>query len=286
MIPVVYSEQMVAKNSSFSPSAEKPMAVMEDWLRQGFPLEILPPEPVSPEQFSLAHDPEYVRRVLELLSPNGFGNYSKEVAASLPYTTGSLLGAARTALKSRRVACSPSSGFHHARYSGGAGYCTFNGLMVTAMVLRNERLASRIAILDCDQHHGDGTENIIEIVGARDWIYHYSCGALFGRVEQAEYFPLMLERVLEGMKDYDILLYQAGADPHINDPLGGWLTTEQLYERDRLVFSLAQKYELPIVWDLAGGYRRDGAGSIEPVVETHRNTMWACYEVYEEIDVP
>ena len=36
---------------------------------------------------------------------------------------------------------------------------------------------------------------------------------------------------------------QAGADPHIDDPLGGWLTTRQLFERDRLVFDVTAKLE-------------------------------------------
>jgi hypothetical protein len=40
------------------------------------------------------------------------------------------------------------------------------------------------------------------------------------------------------MADCDVLLYQAGADPHINDPLGGWLTTAQLRERDRIAGAL------------------------------------------------
>jgi acetoin utilization deacetylase AcuC-like enzyme len=40
------------------------------------------------------------------------------------------------------------------------------------------------------------------------------------------------------MADCEVLLYQAGADPHINDPLGGWLTTAQLRERDRIAGAL------------------------------------------------
>jgi acetoin utilization deacetylase AcuC-like enzyme len=39
----------------------------------------------------------------------------------------------------------------------------------------------------------------------------------------------------------ELLLYQAGADAHINDPLGGWMTTEQLARRDHIVFTEAAR---------------------------------------------
>ena len=71
-----------------------------------------------------------------------------------------------------------------------------------------------------------------------------------------------------------------GADPHINDPLGGWLTTEQLAERDRLVFSAAKRLGIPIAWNLAGGYQIDEDGGISKVIEIHNNTMLACTETY------
>ena len=49
------------------------------------------------------------------------------------------------------------------------------------------------------------------------------------------------------------MIYQAGADPHIDDPLGGILTTKQMSWRDRQVFE--QLGHKPLVWNLAGGYQ-------------------------------
>jgi hypothetical protein len=59
--------------------------------------------------------------------------------------------------------------------------------------------------------------------------------------------------------DCDVLLYQAGADPHIDDPLGGWLTDAQLAQRDRLVFETCRELGLPVAWNLAGGYQSAAA---------------------------
>ena len=49
-----------------------------------------------------------------------------------------MLSAAREALRCGAVAAAPCSGFHHAGYDKAEGFCTFNGLMVTACVLRHE----------------------------------------------------------------------------------------------------------------------------------------------------
>jgi acetoin utilization deacetylase AcuC-like enzyme len=65
--------------------------------------------------------------------------------------------------------------------------------------------------------------------------------------------------VVRGFAGYDLLLYQAGADPHIDDPLGGFLTTDELAERDRIVFSVAKEIGIPVVWNLAGGSATTGA---------------------------
>jgi acetoin utilization deacetylase AcuC-like enzyme len=114
------------------------------------------------DQFSLAHDRAFVEGVLSGGINNGFGNTLPSVAASLPYTSGVMLSAARAALTNQRGAIAPCSGFHHAGYDTDGGFCTFNGLMVTAAVLLAESKVHKIGILDCDQHWGNGTQDIID----------------------------------------------------------------------------------------------------------------------------
>jgi len=147
-LPVFYTEQMVADAASYSPSAAKPRAVLAAWEALGLPLTRIEPEPVSPAQLALAHDADYVARVLACQTENGFGNRLPAVARSLPYTSGAMLAAAQEALRNGRVAVAPCSGFHHAGYGFGGGFCTFNGLMVTAMSLLKDMQFDRIGILD------------------------------------------------------------------------------------------------------------------------------------------
>jgi acetoin utilization deacetylase AcuC-like enzyme len=279
-LKVFYAPEMVAAANSFSPSAEKPREAVAEWLKPGHAVELMPVVPVTREELALAHDPAYVRDVLELRMANGFGNYSWAVAQSLPWTCGAMLSAARWVVDHGSVACAPVSGFHHAGYASGGGYCTFNGLMVAARALLREGKIRKVAILDCDQHYGNGTDGIIRALGMKEEVFHWSAGRTFGRRDQVALFFLMLDKILEAMAGYDLLLYQAGADSHVDDPLGGWMTAAEMKERDRRVFHAAKRSSIPLVWNLAGGYQRDKQQTIRPVLEIHTQTLRMCVEIY------
>ncbi len=65
---------------------------------------------------------------------------------------------------------------------------------------------------------------------------------------------------------------QAGGDMHIDDPLGGAATTEELRERDQFVFETCHDNGMACCWNFAGGYQVEADGSIPVVLEIHRNT--------------
>lgn len=279
-IPVFYTSKMIADSESFSPSAAKPKPVVESWLQLGIPISVIEPEPATVEQLIRVHDSYYVQDVMSCMCDNGFGNRLPDVARSLIYTNGSMLSAAREAVANNTVAVAPCSGFHHAGYYNGEGFCTFNGLMMAAKALRSEDLVNRVGILDFDMHYGNGTDNIIMNIGAKNWIRHYTAGAYFSSPQQADVFLADIPNILGGMYDCDVILYQAGADPHIDDPFGGWLTNDQLAERDRIVFETCRDLRLPVAWNLAGGYQTP----LRNVLDIHDNTMRACWDVYGQHD--
>jgi acetoin utilization deacetylase AcuC-like enzyme len=264
---------MVADSASFSPSAMKPAQAVKSWLDAGFNITLVEPAPATFEQLCLAHDRDYVADVLACVRSNGFSNKSHDVANSLPYTSGAMLDAAKAAMVDG-FACAPVSGFHHASWDHNFGFCTFNGLMVTAMSLLTDGLILKVGILDCDQHYGDGTDDIIDHLALHDRVKHVSVGGF--RTNNADQFLSGLAKLVRSFAECDILLYQAGADPHVDDPLGGWLTTDELRQRDRIVFKTAKAMGLPCCFDLAGGYQRDDEGTIRPVLDIHDNTMREC----------
>jgi acetoin utilization deacetylase AcuC-like enzyme len=274
-IPVFFSNAMQANVASISPSAHKPLAAVESWTALGIPLAITEPTPATREDFKRAHRPEFVGAILECRAMNGFGTRAADVAASLPYTSGAMLSAATAAIRNGQVAVAPTSGFHHAGHSEVAGFCTFNGLMVSALAIKAAGLVQRVGILDFDQHYGDGTDDIIQTLGI-DFVTHYTAGAHYHSESQASEFLQQVPELVASMNDCDVVLYQAGADPHIADPLGGWLTTQQLAERDRLVFETARQLGIPLAWNLAGGYQNP----LRKVLDIHDNTMRACASAY------
>lgn len=273
---VVFSELMIAPAQGSSPSAAKPAPVVAAWHDLDASLERIAPIPVTQDLLALAHKHEYVEAVLSGREPNGFGTRSAEVIASLPYTSGAMLTAARHALQDRTAVAAPVSGFHHAGWDFGGGYCTFNGLMVAALALKQEGLVNRVGILDYDYHYGNGTDDIIENLNL-DWVVHITAGATYHDADQALQFMTAISSHINVMANCDLVLYQAGADPHIDDPLGGFLTTTQLAQRDWRVFSGLHSRGIPVAWNLAGGYQKP----LSKVIAIHENTYRAARAVYE-----
>ena len=262
---------------SFSPSSWKPASVVGDWINRKLvgKVDHRNPRCLEAEDMYIAHDKAYIDGIMDCTIANGFGNKSQQVASTIRFTTGSMLSAAEYAIEHNEHTCSPTSGFHHAGHDFGGGYCTVNGLMITAMTLQQTGQAESIGILDLDAHFGNGTADIIKRKNVRN-IVHRTAGSKFHTrrdVSDGKYF-FWLQQAINDMCDCDVILYQAGADPFIEDSLGGMLTEKELQQRDQLVFECFNGK--PLAWNLAGGYARDEAGTIEPVLRLHRNTAIEC----------
>jgi acetoin utilization deacetylase AcuC-like enzyme len=283
-LKVFYSEDMVsdAGGARVSPSDRKPKLVSEALLRTRWPIELVPPEPTPISAVCRVHDAAFVDEVLQLARPNGFGSYSQAVTRSVLYTCGACYGSSLVAL-SEGISASLTSGFHHAGPRSVRGFCTFNGLMVTAARLLAEGRAQRIAIVDCDYHYGNGTQDIIDAQACADRVLHVSFGQTFRRPEQAGDYLAAVADLRRRFQDFrpQLILYQAGADPHIADPFGGLLTTEQMRARDRTLLGMARELFIPLSWNLAGGYQIESDGSIPRVVELHLNTFEEALRVWQ-----
>ena len=291
MTVVFYRAEMSVRTNSFSPSSDKPRQAVHDWLThpdlEGKRPTIKSFEPVTADQLKDVHTADYVDGVLEGKLANGFGNRNPAVAEACRYTVGSFLAASRFSWETKENACSPTSGFHHAGHDFGGGFCTFNGLALAALRLLigpgNDR--NRILILDLDQHAGNGTRNILtclkngDCAGKFDTVKHFSAGEhpLRDWSDVSGFIHDAFEK-----SEPQIVLYQAGADMHRDDPLGGILNSCGMYARDRLVFRLAAERKVPVAWNLAGGYQTDSDGSIEPVLSIHRKTYLASMEFTSE----
>jgi acetoin utilization deacetylase AcuC-like enzyme len=264
-----------------SPSAMKPKILAAELVKTYPDLIFDPPVALIREDFLLAHSPTYVNGILDKTILNGFRTLSDSVNASLPYTNGAMYEACRLATPTVPV-CALVAGFHHAGYNGYAPntyFCTFNGLMIAAL-----KMNKRVAIIDCDMHFGDGTENIIYVLRC-DQVRHFSFGLWHKHPRDAKNYlrGLATDGSIAGAISAfkpELIIYQSGADVHVNDPMGGVLTEEQMLERDKRVFQIAKTQKIPLAWCLAGGYQVDPDGGIGTVIRLHMNTFKACEEIY------
>lgn len=206
------------------------------------------------------HTPAYVEGVISGARVNGFGTRDYATTLHALASCHALDAAARAAL-AHGVAFAPASGFHHAGYAHGGGYCTFNGLMMVAAKLA----PSSVLILDGDAHWGDGCEDIARHVALPSVHYHSTPGALDRAAADA-----LLERYKPAL-----VLYQAGADAHADDPYrAGGLTDAEWLERDLSVFTTCRARGVPVAWCLAGGY--NGAKTLQ----LHEYTFAAAVSVF------
>lgn len=131
----------------------------------------------TPEQLALVHDPAYVELVRMLCdegftfigsSDTGIGPKSYDVAA---LAAGGVLAACDAVMEGRvgRAFCAVRPPGHHAEADQALGFCLFNHVAVAAEHLIRNRHLARVAIVDFDVHHGNGTQHIFE--SRRDVFY-------------------------------------------------------------------------------------------------------------------
>jgi acetoin utilization protein AcuC len=157
-----------------------------------------------------------------------------------------------TLLASRLVATgqvcrafNPAGGLHHARHNRAGGFCPFNDLVIAVRALQVEHGVERIAIVDLDGHHGDGTEALLldePILTVSMHRYDgrfypgtgsasdtgrgaglgYNLNVPLERGTNGEAYLAAFDRLVEpAVRRYrpEIILVQVGADSHTADPL-------------------------------------------------------------------
>ncbi len=257
---------------------------------------IYAPEIASFESLSLVHTREYVEAFCEgTLEPKAQRRIGLPWSEGLVKRTCTALGGsiltAKLALQ-HGIACNTAGGTHHAFPNYGSGFCIFNDLAVVSRVLQKLGLARKILIIDLDVHQGDGTAFIF---ASEPDVFTFSmhCEANFPGTKQKSdldvslpvgldddgYLQILasyLPDLLTGTKP-DLILYDAGVDPHVDDRLGKLcLTNTGLYRREMMVLSTCLAEGYPVAGVIGGGYGDD----INALVYRHSLLHRAAREVF------
>ena len=240
------------------------------------PVAAAEPEAATWEDLRLVHTPTYLQKVR-----TGTLSLTEQARLEVPWShaitegfrlmTGGTVTAARVALRTGG-AVHLGGGFHHAFPDHGEGFCLFNDVGLAICVLMRDAAIRRSAIIDCDVHHGNGTAALF---GADPRVFTFSMHqehnyppdkpastldiGLADGTEDIEYLHRLEEALpVVVAHEPDLIFYLAGADPYVDDQLGGLALTQRgLRERDRLVLQRARAAGVPVVVTLAGGYARD-----------------------------
>ena len=293
MLHVVHHPGYVAPQAAGSGFAfDKYARVMMAIDEAGVAYEVHTPVEMPRAWIEAVHDPAYVDEVLACAVPAakqrriGFPITAANVRRSQLSPGGTWL-AARLALV-HGYAANAAGGSHHALHDTGAGYCVFNDLAIAANRLLAEGTVRRIAIVDLDVHQGDGTAALL---AGRDDVATFSIHAeknfpvrkarstidvaLPDATGDAAYLaalsahlPPLLDRFAP-----DLVLYQAGVDPHVEDRLGRLaLSDDGLAARDRHVVRQCRDRGIAVASTLGGGYGQDGWA----VARRHAASILAC----------
>ena len=297
MLHVVHhSDYMAPRPERGTFKFDKYYLVMEELRASGAPITEHAPDPMPREWLEAVHEPAYVDEVFRAEVPRekerriGFP-VTPHIASRVRHTNGGTWLAAQLAMR-HGYAANSAAGSHHALHETGAGYCVFNDLAVCANRLIAEGHAARILIVDCDVHQGDGTASLM---AGRDDVFTLSLHAeknfpvrkarssrdvaLPDGVDDDGYLAALSHHLPGIFAEFapDIVLYQAGVDPHVDDKLGRLsLTDAGLEKRDRFVMGQASGRGIPIASALGGGYGDDQRA----VASRHARSMIAMADEY------
>jgi len=252
-------------------------------------IELLEPPPLTLKQVTSVHEPLYVEAVRtgeprDLAESQGFP-WDEKVWPMVLSSNGGAVAAGLAALEDG-VAGSLSSGLHHARAGHGAGFCTFNGLVIAAHAALAAG-AKAILILDLDAHCGGGTESLIASdprisqidvsVNAFDRYAPTQQARLEIVSNASDYLPTIDRMLDEGFargRRFDLCLYNAGMDPFEGSAIGPLpgITRKTLAARESMVFERCRRTRTPIAFVLAGGYIAPQL-NVGGLVELHRLTL-------------
>jgi acetoin utilization deacetylase AcuC-like enzyme len=259
------------------------------------PQDSVEPEPASWDELALVHTPEYLGKMRGgTMTPEDVAQlelpWSIEMVEGFRLMVGGTIKAARIAcgldefrIQNSEFGIHIGGGFHHAFPNHGEGFCPFNDVAVAARVLQSRGL-ERIAVVDLDVHHGNGTAFVFEsdprvFTFSMHQQHNYPMWKPRGSLDiglpdgaHDATFLRELERALPAVIAHapQCVFYLAGADPYEDDQLGGLrLTKDGLRRRDRLVIDTVRRAGVPLVIVLAGGYARH----VEDTVAIHVATI-------------
>jgi len=196
------------------------------------------------EQVLLVHTPDYVASVEAMAPMEGYQLLDAGDTIMSPGTLQAVMrcvGAACAAVdaviakEASNAFCATRPCGHHAEADRAMGFCVYNQAAIAALHARHAHGLQRIAVVDFDVHHGNGTQHA----------FWGDPQLFYGSSHQSPFYPGTGARYESGVAhnivNVPLSIISAGIDAHFKDPLGGlsltdddfhWITTELMKVAD------------------------------------------------------
>jgi len=231
------------------------------------------------------HSSEYINLVSKSFPENGlaFLDGDTVVSPGSKEATKDAVGSIITAVDGvqqkefKNVFCAVRPPGHHAEKDKAMGFCIYNNVAVGANYLIEKYKYKKVAIIDFDVHHGNGTQDIfydnekVLYISTHQYPYYPGSGSeketgKFNNIlnipleagTTAEQYLNAYENVLKKLKEFkpEFLLFSAGFDAHIDDPLAQLrLSSEDFYHLTKRTLEVSKSMcNGNVVSILEGGY--------------------------------
>ena len=240
------------------------------------------------ETISLVHPKQHIDKIFSNIPKSGLIGVEKEPYAdtmlcpnskkAILRSCGAGIAAADDLMKkNERVFCAIRPPGHHAETTKAMGFCFVNNIAVTAKYLQNKYKVNKIAIIDFDVHHGNGTQEIfyndktVLYASSHEFPLFPGTGSeqetgvgnifnapLKNGMEGKEFLKIFDQKILRPIDKFkpEIILISAGFDAHKRDPLANInLESEDFYQITKQIVDLSRIHSKGrIISFLEGGY--------------------------------
>ena len=231
------------------------------------------------------HSLDYINQVQKSFPQNGFNFLDGDTVVSpgskdaTKDAVGSILAAIEGVQNKdfKNAFCAVRPPGHHAEKEKAMGFCIYNNVAVGANYLIEKYKYNKIAIIDFDVHHGNGTQDIfydnekVLYISTHQYPYYPGSGSEKEKGKYNNIFNIPLEagttaveylnayeHVLNKLKEFkpEFLLFSAGFDAHIDDPLAQLrLSSEDFYTLTKRTLEISKPFcNGNVVSILEGGY--------------------------------
>lgn len=285
----IYSQLSLPDRHRFP--IEKYVGIRDELIARGVsPSRFSTPAPITDTELTRFYSPDYVEQLTtgtldkKAMRRIGFP-WSEQLIERTRTAVGGTIQTANLAIETGK-ALNLTGGYHHAFADFGSGFCLFNDLYLAAKAMQSHEGIDNVLIIDLDVHQGDGTAKLAEddddiftlsLHGEKNFPHRKQVSnidiGLPKAAEDDEYLSTLEQAITLAFRQFqpDAIIYDAGVDVHINDDLGLLhISTQGVYQRDKMIFDLAEREGLPIAAVIGGGYQRDIAALVDVHIQLYR----------------